>query len=242
METSKTTFGGYMKKLLFILIFTTVAGTQINAQKARVGILGGLNFSDLNLDNIRYGNSFGNDISSITTFSVGAVLEFNIYENLYLQIEPMYTERGGAPKIPIPFVNLTYKSSYIEFPILFKAKVGKTISPYILGGASLGFMLESGLTAEAFGFDLNMDIENLTESFNFGIEFGLGVEIPISELTLFVESRYTVGLKNIIKNGTIPFQNSSFDLIPDFEINNSSITTRDFRIVTGLTFPLSVGE
>ena len=153
-----------MKKFFFILILATVAGTQIKAQQTRVGILGGLNFSNLDLDNISSGNSFSNNISSITTFSVGAILEFNIYDNLFLQIEPMYTERGGAPKIPIPFVNLTYKSSYIEFPVLFKAKVGKNISPYILGGVSLGFMIESGLTAEAFGFDINMDIENLTES------------------------------------------------------------------------------
>ena len=232
-----------MKKLFFILILAAVTGTQVNAQQQmRVGIIGGLNFSDLNLDNVRFGKSFSNDISSITTFSVGTVLEFNIYENVYVQIEPMYTERGGAPKIPIPFVNLTYKSSYIEFPVLFKAKVGKSISPYILGGASLGFMLESGLTAEALGFDLNMDIENLTESFNFGIEFGLGVEIPVEELTLFVESRYTVGLKNILKSGTVPFNDNSLDLIPDFKIDNSSITTRDFRIITGMTFPLSIGQ
>lgn len=231
-----------MKKIVFVFLVMILTAAHINAQKTRVGILGGLNFSDLNLDNTRIGNSLGNDISSITTFSAGAVLEFNLYENLYLQIEPMYTERGGAPKIPIPFLNLAYNSSYIEFPVLFKAKVGENISPYILGGATFGFLLESAITAEAFGLNMNMNIENITESFNFGIEFGVGIEIPIDQITLFVESRYTVGLKNIIKNGTVSFYDNSLDVIPDFEINNSSITTRDFRIVTGISFPLSVGQ
>ena len=132
-----------MKRLnnIFIMLIIFSLTGAVNAQKIQVGTIGGLNFADLDSDIFEFEEGIAIDISKITVYGIGGLVDIHLYKNLFLHLEPMYLQQGGmvetdlAPivseDIPINLtssgIDLTFKTSYLEIPIL-KSWMLRTIS------------------------------------------------------------------------------------------------------------------
>jgi hypothetical protein len=163
-----------MKKLFVLtLLFIGIMNTQA---QIRLGIKAGANFSDLD------GNL---DTSMRTGFHAGAILEIKASQNFAIQPEVLYSMQGakvtlaGAKEIDF---------SYVTVPVLVKYYVVTDV-----------FSLEAG---PQFAFLIDDNVENTfkTESFDFAVVGGIGLDITKS---FFAQAHYVVGLTDASTNADV---------------------------------------
>ncbi len=201
-----------MKKWNFVLVgfFALFMAMPVGAQ-LRVGALAGLNVASVSVDG---GND---DYSSRLGLGLGGVIDYALKQNLHLHIEPMYLQKGS--KIESGTQKMTYKTTYIEIPLLVKYgfQTGGNIAPYVMAGPSLGFNLDAKFDVEGQG---EVD-DDETKIFDFGVGLGGGASMPMGNNSIFAEVRYVLGLPNVNKDDSEP------------EVKN-----RGLQIFAGITFPL----
>ncbi|MFN3755893.1 MAG: porin family protein [Flavobacterium sp.] len=169
-----------MKKILICLSFFVLASFSSNAQMLKFGIKGGVNFSD-------FGGSDAKNFNSemLTGFHVGALVEFNVFENLSLQPEIMYSAHGAKIKdVNVDDINL----NYITVPVLAKF-----------------YVITDKLSLEAgpqFSFLINESVPDQFESksFDFAAVGGLGFYFTKN---VFAQARYVAGLTDTTKDAKI---------------------------------------
>ena len=236
-----------------VVFFALFLVLPVNAQRYHVGVMGGLNFADLDSDIFDFAGEFVGDISRITVYGIGGVVDINLYRNIYLHLEPMYLQRGGvletnlAPVIPedvpfdisIPGIDLTFKSSYIEIPVLLKTEFGNNVRPYLLAGPTIGLLLSSSIEAEVFGIGIKCDMKDVTESVNFGFAFGTGLCVPFGTGSLFLEGRYTIGMIDLFKEGTLEIGGGPIEIQETIVEEDKVVKTNGLQIMLGVTMPLS---
>jgi hypothetical protein len=190
-----------MQKSIFLFVVVLLTANFLSAQvQTSVGGHVGINLAKLvgeefNGDNV--------DTDSRTGFLFGAVAEFRFSDNIAVQPELNFIQKGYSEEFDFfgvtEEVELTL--NYLEIPILFK------------GGASLGSNLRlDGLVGPSFGFGMgdakgkvNSDEEDLDweddlglKKFDFGVQIGGMVSFNVgSSAQLFVDGRYLLGLSNL---------------------------------------------
>ncbi|MFC3812154.1 porin family protein [Lacihabitans lacunae] len=146
----------------------------------------------------------------------GAIfLELPITQNFSIQPELEYSMKGfsireGINKngeflgVNIPInAKLTFKTDYIQAPILAKFKFGEPDQTnfYVAVGPAVGVLVNSGLRINVFNiFPVNT---NLSKDFFKPVEFSgvaaMGIEQPFTpKLAFFVEGRYQHGFSRIL--------------------------------------------
>jgi opacity protein-like surface antigen len=205
-----------MKKALVLLVVSfLIAGSSFAQVKISGGVLGGLNLANATIDP----TPSGADLSNLTGFGVGGVLNFDFAGGIGLHFEPMYIQNGV--KLSSGTLEEKFKANYIEVPAIvtytFATGEGQ-VEPYIMAGPVLGIRLSAKLVdptgAEA-------DYKDNIKSTNFGGTFGAGVKVPVGMNTIFVEGRYTIGFTNI----------------NNFPGDNTTIKTKNISFFAGITFP-----
>ena len=125
-----------------------------------------------------------------------------------LQLEPTYMQKGAKIHIPYTDVGLileieqTIEVNYIDIPVLFRVSFGGDfIKPYLLAGSYIAFPLENGKTTLdnliGNGDDITellpdevleqFEPELITNSIDYGLNFGAGVTFPLGIIDLFLE-------------------------------------------------------
>ena len=219
--------------LLFILI-TLLTSISINAQ-IEFGIISGINFSSATQRNIEI-----TDINKKTLLGIGAVAEIILFDNLSLQVEPMYVQKGS--KMTPSDVNeseYTLSSSYIELPVLLKYSYGNILKPYVTAGAALSMILSSELETEIGGVNFSGDLKSVTEKFEYSLTFGGGVEYFLNPVTIFVEGRYSYSLNDLIKSGEYNLTSGQYSFPGEIE-DDVEYKNKGWQILAGVTIPLSV--
>jgi len=211
-----------MQRLLpFHLIgfaFFLLPAANVSAQvPVALGIRGGINFANASIE-----PEFST--SSRTGFMIGGVVEVGLSGPIYLQIEPMYTQKGAELNLTLFGETLTStgKFDYLEIPVTLKAKFGTTeLKPYIFAGPNLGFNLSAEAEVEVGGLSETTDVDEFTESIDFAIDFGGGIEFKVAPRTsLIADIRYALGLSDIDKDAV------------------DSWKSRDVKILVGVMFGL----
>jgi hypothetical protein len=109
----------------------------------------------------------------------------------------------------------TIKLTYLSFPVLAKLAFGQSkVKPYIIAGPEIGFLLSAKDKAkataegEALGekvgpitTELEEDIKESLETFEFALDFGAGLIIPLGSIDAFVDAQYSLGLTKLDKEG-----------------------------------------
>jgi hypothetical protein len=223
------------------LTATALFLVQLSTAQVRVGLVGGLNFSEADQSSFYYSRA-----SSTMGYAIGGVLDYPLTKNLSLLIEPTYSEKGTSAQ-PISCQDnvskVSFDLSYLEVPLLLKYSVGKDLRPYLLLGSTLGFNLSSNLGAEIRGpWFGQLEIETSAGSFvrelECSVEFGGGLSYQLDEyLALFVEARYAHAISNTVRHGMVLVS------LPDETIggevqNNAIYRNKGFKIMAGFTFPL----
>ncbi|MCI0691988.1 PorT family protein [candidate division KSB1 bacterium] len=224
-----------MKKLSLLLVLQCVAAGLVMPASAqvRLGVIGGLN-----LANLRFDPGPVPGISKTTAFGAGGVMQLRLAENLALQLEPMYLQKGA--KLESSFfdfgfdssqafsMNVKFKLNYLEVPAMLKLDIGTgTTKTYVMAGPIIGFRMSAKLTGSISDAGINQkideDIKGQTKSLDFGVGFGAGVSFPAGGNAIFVQGRYTLGL---------------IDINDDPEDPETKIKTSGIQVMTGIIFPI----
>jgi hypothetical protein len=177
-----------MKKILLLAVVTVLGFTNVNAQKIKFGVKGGLNFANISGDNTK-------DIDLVTSFNFGVVSEIPISEKFSFQPELMYSGQGYS------FNDNTVALSYLNIPLMGKYYVTKGLS--VEAGPQIGFLL--GAKNE------KTDVKDSFNTFDFGVNFGLGYKLDNG---LNFGARYNLGLTDInnVEGSSIKNKNGVFQL------------------------------
>jgi len=210
--------------IVFLVFFLSNAVVgQVN-----VGFLGGVNIANLSGED-EDGTEL--DFNSRTGIGIGGMLDVVLNENLSLVFQPMYLQKGA--KQTEDGMDFTWKSTYIEVPVLLRVTFGSgSTRPYLMGGANVGFLMSSDLELEMGVISAGIDAKDLMESADFGVAIGGGVLFQLENLNLFVDGRYNLGLSDVFKGGRISFEGETGN-IPDAEVKTNGI-----QIMGGIIIPL----
>ncbi|MCC9073254.1 PorT family protein [Flavobacterium sp. F-65] len=160
-----------MKKFLLLAVLTVLGFTNVNAQKIKFGVKGGLNFASISGDDTK-------DVDAVTSFNFGVVSEIPISEKFSFQPELMYSGQGYS------FNDNTVALSYLNIPLMGKYYLTKGLS--VEAGPQIGFLLSAK--------DDNTNVKKSFNTFDFGVNFGLGYKL---ENGLNFGARYNLGLTDI---------------------------------------------
>ena len=222
-----------MKKLLLILIIVLLCTftSKVNAQ-FNIGPIAGLHVSNLDVKD--------NDLSSVWNWGAGIVANYYFTENIAVQLEPMYLLKGGVVEAKEGDPRFDISLSYIEVPILFKYDFGRKENFYLLAGLSVGYLLSSKIDAELSGYPFNTDMNEVTNNVDFGGTLGAGIKFPAGSSIIFLEAKYTLGLVNLQKGGTVYFTSDNINLELPMTLNTEqdAFNTYGIQLMAGVTFAL----
>ncbi len=201
-----------MRRLGLLLLFATMLLTTAPASAHQIGVIGGLNLANLDVDpegGIEYDNRAG--------VGIGGVIDFALDENVGLVFEPMYVQKGSKAKFGSQ--ESTIKLAYFSVPMLFRIAFGSASArPYFVGGGDIGAKVSAKLEEDSQETDIKDEIKGV----DFGATFGGGVTFPVGGNSAFIETRYTAGLNDI----------------NDISGDPTEVKTRGLQVFGGFTFPL----
>jgi Outer membrane protein beta-barrel domain len=185
-----------MKKITLAVITVLVFGFA-NAQSAKFGLKGGLNFA-----NQSFSGNGAPAPSTIVGFNVGAFVEFKIIGKFAIQPELLYSTQGSEFKTN-QFVegsnynlNVKFDLAYLNVPVMLKYYVAPKFN--LEFGPQIGFMTSSKMIVTVIGQGSgSQDAKSLFESVDFGLNIGAGFDFTNK---LAANARYNLGLSNTLKN------------------------------------------
>lgn len=193
------------KTLLFIAIF---ASTAISAQNVKFGVKAGAN-----LTNITKSDGF----KSLFGFNLGVYTNIEITDKLKLQPELLYSTQGGKKEgsditegVPFNYV-FKFKTSYLNIPLMLQYTLTDNLIVEV--GPQIGFLLnaelETNIDIQGRTVTEEKDVKDLFSTLDFGLNFGLAYHFLNG---LNINTRYTLGLTEIIKENPAGEKNSVIQL------------------------------
>lgn len=210
-------------------------------------------FGSFNTNNNGFddGGQINQDYSRAEGFGlhIGMTIEYEVIENLEIVLRTEYSQQAyrtmynnisnlDSASFNAFNVDIDEEQSWLKIPLALKYvyPIGETgLAPYLLGGASYDYLLETKITGEREGTtsisitDLNIYDLNMRNKSNFSYFGGLGLRIESKRTDFFfIEAKYNVGVRNIV-NGDNRYASDklSFDLAhtdADKSINNLAFT------------------
>lgn len=191
-----------MKKVIFILSVFTLLGHSAFAQKARIGVTGGINLANLS----RTISGLDKDGDYRIGVMGGMMLDVPICKKGHISFQPdlRYTQKGAAEPLLTPIIEnytaLRYAELAPNFVYNFNSKKGGTF--YMGAGPYLALPLPSKtvthtagspsvLTDVSFGDKVANDYRGV----DYGADFTMGYRIKNG---IFVALNYTQGARNLV--------------------------------------------
>lgn len=161
---------------------------QVVAQtNGRAGIKGGLNISNLYLDNV-------NDQNARLGFHAGVYGQILSSETFAIQPELLFSTKGAKANYSGLIINqdVSYNLNYIDLPVLLVFKLGETVE--IHAGAYASYLLSANISYEGNAANGVKEVnKNSLKSFDYGLAGGLGMNFG----NVQVGARYNYGLVKI---------------------------------------------
>jgi len=157
------------------------------------------------------GDEYTYEIGNKKGFLLGSGIEFALTRNVAIEIDGLYFQKGSRIQkcyslLEIYVCPKNYTLHVINIPLLLKIKFLSGSSPYVLGGGEFSFILSHGCRSILDGRTGNrISIKEFTKSFDYGLVLGGGFEVNMEATSYFIEGRYYLGLRNIIK-GSIDWE------------------------------------
>jgi opacity protein-like surface antigen len=170
-----------------VMALTTDLSAQIS-----LGLQGGVNISKTVVDN----ENVQPKISSINSFTFGAIINYKINSIISLQSELRYLRSGNEQNMSGPEKVIDH-FDYLEIPIYAVAGLPNLlIIPFALVGINMGYLLKA---TQKYYFH-NDDFTEFFNKTNFSIDVGLGVKYSFYEnIWIQLSGRYSYGIYNIEK-------------------------------------------
>lgn len=218
-------------KVLFKAALFVLASHFAMAQGIEIGAKGSLNLS--NISKFELANSILGDTKTLPSGGGAIFAEIPLGEGFSFRPEVGYSRRGakiqnlnigkwiGAGGFLGSILNEGIQPraylDYIDVPLMVKYKFGQSTAGngYVIGGPTLGFLVDSGLRVSLFGAtNINVPLDYGFKKFEFGGQVGAGYEFPLAGKTkAFVEATYKHGFTNIIEDlGVFQFRSRNNNL------------------------------
>lgn len=171
--------------ILTILMLSGVVVSSI-AQDRRMGVKGGLNLSNLYVDDV-------DDESARVGFHVGVYGQIFSTDAFAIQPELLYTTKGSETEWGgLVDQKITFKLNYLELPVLAVFKLGEAAEIHV--GPYISYLLNAKIDTEG---DLGGSSDDLDrDNFN-SIDFGLSGGVGLNFGAVQVGARYNLGLSEI---------------------------------------------
>lgn len=177
-------------KILTTIFFASLCclfmNSNVQAQGGRAGIKGGLNVSNLYIDDVTDENArFG--------FNVGVYGQVLSSDALALQLELLYSTKGSKAEYDgLIDGNVKYNLNYLDLPVLAVFKLGEQVELH--AGGYVGYLLNANISWDG---DLGSGIEEVDKdnlkSFDYGLVGGIGFNFGAVQ----VGARYNYGLAKL---------------------------------------------
>lgn len=162
-----------------------------DSSKLKIGLKGGVNFSNLNADSV-------DDNNVLTGFNLGVFARLPITQTFAIQPELLYTTKGAELQYNNAFVNgtSTFKLNYLELPVLLVINLSENFSVH--GGPYVAYLIDGKATNDAQGtlFDVENNLSNDDyNKFDSGVALGIGYETN----SIGFGARYSYGFQKVGK-------------------------------------------
>jgi hypothetical protein len=207
--------------LLFVGVLVLTGAAVASAQQRQIGLKAGVSLATLEprADAVAPGSY---DVRTGLTGGVYAV--FPVHRRLALQIEALFTEKGGTqplddPRIIQGTVAERLRFQYLDLPVLARLtgpRIGSA-SLHAFGGPSFGIRTSASYQtafAGAGDFGIEYDIASEVRRFDMALSAGLGADIGSR---LVIDGRYSWGLRDVVDGSVV-----------------SRVRNRGFLITTGM--------
>ncbi len=178
-----------MKRIFITALFLSIISLSIQAQY--IGVKGGLNLSNLNIDEV-------DDENMRTGYHFGAYINLPISDGFAIQPEVLYSTKGSEGEYNQDLgifgefnSTATFKLDYIDVPILAVFKLGDAIELH--AGPYFGFLANSKIEVDG-----DFDGEDDLDSDNFkNLDYGLVGGLAVNFAAIQVGARYNYGLQEV---------------------------------------------
>jgi hypothetical protein len=175
----------------FVLPFLFYSVCTAQMHKVRIGIKGGLNFSNLNVEKAI-------DVKMRTGANLGLFAKLPVGGMFAIQPELYYITKGSDITYNDVFVDGTarFNLNYLEVPVLLVVNVTDNFN--IHAGPYVSYLLNGTVKNKAniklFDFEKNINTDDY-ERVDAGIAAGIGIDIN----AVSIGARYNFGLRNVGK-------------------------------------------
>lgn len=182
-----------IKMKAVLIMISVILAVSVNAQELHYGIKAGTNFA------VQSQVADYADNSEIRVgFTAGAFGNYSISNTFSLQAEINYEQKGGKTD------EVKNRYDYLTVPVILKYSLGKSdntpIRFNINAGPYAGYLLNSETEYDGNTTDLNDD----SESMEFGAVAGFGMEYPIANNSITLDLRLSLGLTGYEKDNSTP--------------------------------------
>ena len=197
-----------LSKLFSFLLGCVFFLPSTNAQVS-FGIKGGTNIAEHSFK--EQGTTINRE--SINGFTLGAVLEVGLTDNIFIQPEAVFVQKGS--ELETPTLGEKINVNYLDVPVLLKLKLlnTKMLNINLLGGPSFGLALNGEETdANNQTIDINFGGENGFKRFELGVNAGGGIGVNLGSIGVFGDVRYLFGVSNISDDTNREIKNKGLNL------------------------------
>ena len=198
-----------MKKLFsFILLAFTVYFPKTHAQ---MSLRAGVNIASESANATEKNYTDYKNIS-IVGFQAALVLPIKITDNITIQPELVFIQKGGKAQYIANDNNKlisTFRTNYVEIPVSLKLGIGNNsgdgIGLYVLGGPYIGIALNSkykneltvlGATSTSTKTVDYSNDSNQEKRVDWGANLGVGISLG----NIYLDARYNLGINNLLDN------------------------------------------
>ena len=207
-----------MRKNAMIVITTLLAclciETTVNAQESQAGIKGGLNLSNMTVDD--------NDDGNLKVgFHVGVFDKIAVSEVFAIQPELLYSEKGmkfNYDESVIADGDTKFRLKYIDLPVKLVFNLTENLNFQV--GPYVSYLVKANADTDADVFDA-IDVDSDDEldrdnfhSFDYGVTAGLGFDLD----PIIVGINYDLGLNPVAKD-----DEAARDIIGDAKNTNIQV-------------------
>lgn len=188
LELMKSKYNKVIVGIVALLLSALVIPISLIAQDARTGIKGGLNVSNLYIDDV-------SDENLRPGFHLGVFTQLPISEFFAIQPEVMYSTKGASATYDPDVFDLEgeydFNLNYVDVPILANFRLGESadiqIGPYVSYLTNANISTEGTIDESA-----NLDRDNFNT-----IDYGLSAGFQLNFDAITAGARYNYGLNQI---------------------------------------------
>lgn len=187
-ELMKLKYNKVIVGLVALLLSALVIPISLMAQDARTGIKGGLNVSNLYIDDV-------SDENLRPGFHIGVFTQLPVGEFFAIQPEVMYSTKGASATYDSELFNLegdySFNLNYVDVPILASFRLGESADIQI--GPYVSYLTNANISTDgAVDDSANLDRDNFNT-----IDYGLSAGFQMNFSAVSVGARYNYGLNQI---------------------------------------------